>query len=122
VRCLLEQTAVHEVEVVLGIVQREVQVHQGSEFRFKDFFLWDRPLLVRELQSGFEPSVERWVGQRRAGGGVGGHRFPSRGSLNLAARRRQTAMERRRLALVTRPWGQGRGRGSGVVREGGERP
>lgn len=52
---LLQEAAVHKIEMVLGVMQREVQVDQCSELCFKDLFLWDRPLLVRELQRCFEP-------------------------------------------------------------------
>jgi hypothetical protein len=51
---LLDESAVHEVEVIVRIVQREVQMDQSSELCLKDLFLWNRPLLISELQNRLE--------------------------------------------------------------------
>jgi hypothetical protein len=111
VRCLLEQAAVHEVEVVLGIVQREVQVHQGSKFRFKDFLLWDRPLLVRELQSGFEPSVERWVGQRKREVVGGGSPIPFKRLVEFSGQEEADCHGEAPIGFGDKTLGEGEGKG-----------
>jgi hypothetical protein len=84
-------------------------MNQGTEFCFEDLFLWDGPLLVSELQHRFKPKRGRadhneCEGMTAISAWQATHRFPSVGSLNFAAKMRQTAIESRRLAFVTNPW------------------
>jgi hypothetical protein len=51
---LFHEPGVHEIEMVVRIVQGEVQMNQSTKLGFKDLFFWKRPLLVSEFQHNFE--------------------------------------------------------------------